>query len=217
MAPPPDANEHWDRLSGLYHAALALEPSERKSYLENACGNDAALHRELLSLLEQSGVDAFLESPLVSGATASPTVTAVDAITGRDVGAYRVQSVLGSGGMGVVYKALDAKFNRTVAVKFLSGTSTDIDGRRRFLREAQTASSLNHPHILTVHDIGEIDGRQYLVTEFVDGGTLRDWRSAGERSWQEIADLMLGVADALVLLAERVGFLESPRGPAPGE
>jgi hypothetical protein len=143
MAPPPDANEHWDRLSGLYHAALALEPSQRKPFLADACGSDAAPHRELESLLEQPGVDAFLESPFGAGQTASPTVTAVDAIIGRDVGAYRVQSVLGSGGMGVVYKALDAKFNRTVAIKFLSGTLTDTEGRRRFVREAQTASSLS--------------------------------------------------------------------------
>jgi serine/threonine-protein kinase len=213
MAPPPDADEHWDRLSGLYHASLALDPSKRKAFLADACGSDEALHHEVVSLLEQSGVDAFLESPLGAGETASPTVTAVDTIIGRDVGAYRVLNVLGSGGMGVVYKALDAKFNRTVAIKFLSGTLTDTEGRRRFLREAQTASSLNHPHILTVHDIGEIDGRQYLVTEFVDGGTLRDWRSATKRSWQEIADLMLGVADALAV-AHEAGIVHRDLKPA---
>ena len=104
--------------------------------------------------------------------------------------------------MGVVYRALDTKFNRPVAIKFLSDTLADTAGRRRFLREAQTASSLNHPHILTVHDIGELDGRQYLVTEFVDGGTLRDWRNAAERSWQEVADLLIGVADALAIAHE---------------
>ena len=152
--------------------------------------------------MAQPGVDSFLESPAVANYSASPTVTSVDAIIGRDIGAYRVLSVLGAGGMGVVYKALDTKFNRTVAIKFLSDTLADTEGRRRFLREAQTASSLNHPHILTVHDIGEIDGRQYLVTEFVDGGTLRDWRNAAERSWQEVADLLIGVADALAIAHE---------------
>jgi serine/threonine-protein kinase len=213
MAASPDANDRWDRLSRLYHAALAMDPSRRQSYLAEACGNDEALHRELLSLVEQSGVDAFLESPLVPGETASPTAAAVDAIVGHDIGSYRVLNVLGSGGMGVVYKALDAKFNRTVAIKFLSGTLADTDGRRRFVREAQTASSLNHPHILTVHDIGELDGRQYLVTEFVDGGTLRDWRSAAEHSWQEVADLMLGVADALAI-AHEAGIVHRDLKPA---
>ena len=69
--------------------------------------------------------------------------------------------------------ASDTRLNRPVAIKFLSDELADAAARRRFQREAQTASSLNHPHILTVHDAGEIDGRQYLVTEFVDGGTLR--------------------------------------------
>jgi serine/threonine-protein kinase len=204
MAPQPDATEHWDRLSRLYHAALAQDPSQRAAFLADACGKDEALYRELASLVAQSGVDAFLESPTVAGDSTSPTVAAVDAIIGRDIGAYRVLSLLGAGGMGVVYKALDAKFSRTVAIKFLSERLADTDSRRRFLREAQTASSLNHPHILTVHDIGEVDGRQYLVTEFVDGGTLRDWRNSAERSWQEIADLLIGVADALAIAHEAV-------------
>jgi serine/threonine-protein kinase len=202
MAAHPDANEHWDRLSRLYHAAMALDPSQRTSFLAEACGNDKALHQELASLVAQSGVDAFLESGAVASDSASPTVTSVDAVIGRHIGAYRVLSVLGAGGMGVVYKALDAKFNRAVAIKFLSDAIADTEGRRRFLREAQTASSLNHPHILTVHDIGELDGRQYLVTEFVDGGTLREWRNAAERSWQEVADLLVGVADALAIAHE---------------
>ncbi len=202
MAAPPDANERWDRVSRLYHAALALNPSQRAAFLAEACGTDETLHRELASLVAQSGVDAFLESGAVAGDSASPTVTSADAIIGRDIGAYRVLSALGAGGMGVVYRALDTKFNRTVAIKFLSDTIADTEGRRRFLREAQTASSLNHPHILTVHDIGELDDRQYLVTEFVDGGTLREWRNAAERSWQEVADLLLGVADALAIAHE---------------
>jgi serine/threonine protein kinase len=186
-------------MSRLYHAALALDPSQRTSFLAEACGVDETLRRDVVSLLSQSGVDSYLESPAVAGGTASLTVGSVDAIIGREIGAYRVLSLLGAGGMGVVYKALDAKFNRTVAIKFLSETLLDTEARRRFLREAQTASSLNHPHILTVHDIGELDGRQYLVTEFVDGGTLRQWRNAVERSWQEVADLLIGVADALAI------------------
>lgn len=202
MAAQPDANKQWDRLSRLYHAAMAMDPSRRTSFLAEACGSDDSLYRELATLVTQSGVDSFLETRAVAGHSPSATVTSVDAMIGRDVGPYRALSVIGAGGMGVVYKAVDPKFNRTVAIKFLSETLADTDGRRRFLREAQTASSLNHPHILTVYDIGEIDGRHYLVTEFVDGGTLRDWRNAAERSSQEIADLLIGVADALAIAHE---------------
>ena len=73
----------------------------------------------------------------------------------------------------------------------------DAAARRRFQREAQTASSLNHPHILTVHDVGDLDGRQYLVTEFVDGGTLSGWARAESRTWPQIVDVLVGVADGL--------------------
>ena len=99
--------------------------------------------------------------------------------------------------MGVVYRALDTKLNRPVAIKLLSDELADAAARRRFQLEAQTASSLNHPHIVTVYDVGEVDGRQYLVTEFVDGGTLRDWAQAATRTWPQIIELLTGVADGL--------------------
>lgn len=125
---------------------------------------------------------------------------------GAQLGAYRIESVLGKGGMGVVYRALDTKLNRPVAVKFLFGNLADVAARRRFQREAQMASSLNHPHILTVYDAGDFEGRQYLVTEFIDGGTLRDWGHAQKRTWREIVTLLVGVADGLAA-AHAAGIL----------
>jgi serine/threonine protein kinase len=110
---------------------------------------------------------------------------------------YRIVEHLGEGGMGEVYKAQDEKLNRFVAIKILAGDLADAAARHRFQREAQTASSLNHPHILTVHDAAEIDGRQYLVTEFVDGGTLRTWLREKPRTWRDVVELLAGVADAL--------------------
>jgi len=110
---------------------------------------------------------------------------------------YRIDGVLGEGGMGIVYRAFDTKLNRPVAVKFLNQDAADAAARRRFQREAQTASSLNHPHILTVYDVGEEDGRQYIVTEFVDGGTLRDWSVSARRNWRQVIELLVGVADGL--------------------
>src|SRR5712664_1765586 len=106
--------------------------------------------------------------------------------SGAQMGPYRIECPLGEGGMGTVYRALDTKLNRPVAIKFLSNDLADAAARRRFQREAQMASSLNHPHILTVYDAGEFEGRQYLVTEFVDGGTLKDWARAEKRSWRQI-------------------------------
>jgi eukaryotic-like serine/threonine-protein kinase len=116
---------------------------------------------------------------------------------GQRVGAYEVLAELGEGGMGVVYRALDTKLNRPAAIKFLSDEVADAAARRRFQREAQTASALNHPHIVTVYDAGEIDGRQYLVTEYIDGGTLKDWSLSAPRTWRQIVELLAGVADGL--------------------
>ena len=134
-----------------------------------------------------------------------PHVTDRTIVIGLRVGTYQVQAPLGAGGMGTVYLALDTKLNRPVAIKFLSATVADGAARRRFQREAQTASSLNHPHILTVHDAGELDGRQYLVTEFIDGGTFRDWMRANS-GWRETVELLTGVADGLAA-AHAAGIL----------
>ena len=127
-------------------------------------------------------------------------------LSGLRLGVFVVQAPLGAGGMGVVYRALDTNLNRPVAIKFLSDELANPAARRRFQREAQTASSLNHPHILTVHDAGEFEGRQYLVTEFVDGGTLRDWTREAKRGWRQTIDLLTGVADGLAA-AHQAGIL----------
>src|SRR3984885_9051176 len=132
---------------------------------------------------------------------------------GTVIGAYRIEGPLGEGGMGTVYRALDTKLNRPVAVKFLSDDLADAEARRRFQREAQMASSLNHPHILTVYDVGEFGGRQYLVTEFVDGGTLKDWIHAEKRTWRQIVELLTGVADGLAT-AHNAGILHRDIKPA---
>lgn len=133
--------------------------------------------------------------------------------SGTQLGPYRIEAILGKGGMGVVYRALDTKLNRPVAVKFLSDDLADSAARRRFQREAQMASSLNHPHILTVHDVGELEGRQYLVTEFVDGGTLKDWAEAEKRAWRQIVELLVGVADGLAA-AHAAGIVHQDIKPA---
>ena len=118
-------------------------------------------------------------------------------VIGAALGQYRIEAKIGQGGMGVVYRALDTRLNRQVAMKFLSADVADAGALRRFQREAQMASGLNHPHLVTVHDIGEADGQQYVVTELVDGGTLSDWVAAAPRSWRQIVELLLGVAEGL--------------------
>ena len=125
----------------------------------------------------------------------------IEIAPGTMLGPYRVEALLGSGGMGVVYRAVDTRLERPVAIKLLTAASVDPAARARFHREARMASALNHPHILAVYDVGEHMGRDYLVTELVDGGTAEDWANpappAPRPSWRQIVELCAGVADGL--------------------
>jgi serine/threonine protein kinase/TolB-like protein/Tfp pilus assembly protein PilF len=199
--------ERWRRLEELYHTALARAESERAAFLAEACADDETLKREVESLLDHPlSAAGFLDGPALAVAAQMMSQLPAPLLTGRRLGVYELQAPIGAGGMGVVYRALDTNLNRPVAIKFLSDQLADPASRRRFQREAQTASSLNHPHILTVHDAGDLEGRQYLVTEFVDGGTLRGWTQGTRRGWRQIIELLTGVADGLAA-AHQAGIL----------
>jgi Tol biopolymer transport system component/predicted Ser/Thr protein kinase len=118
-------------------------------------------------------------------------------VVGKTVSHYRVEEKLGEGGMGVVYRARDLSLNRNVAIKFVLAEGASEDRLRRFRQEAEAASSLNHPHILTVFETGTFEGRPYLVTEFVDGYTLREWVKRTAPANRQLAEMLEGVADAL--------------------
>jgi serine/threonine protein kinase len=127
-------------------------------------------------------------------------------VIGNTIGHYRIEQEIGRGGMGVVYLARDLTLNRNVAVKFLSSRVSDESHRRRFQQEAQTASALNHPHILVVHEAGEVGEQLYLVTEWIDGGTVRDWLRRDQPSLRQKLELVVSVADALAA-AHQAGIL----------
>ena len=192
--------ERWRRVEEIYHKALEFEPNARTAFLETACESDQELRREVESLIAQGDSNSRgpIDRPVwAHDASSAETSESRRLLPGVQVGAYRIEAPLGAGGMGIVYNAIDTKLNRRVAIKLVSTRGTDTTTRRRFRREAETASSLNHPHILTVHDIGEFEESQYLVTEFVDGGTLKDWAGAAARTWEEVVDLLVGIADGL--------------------
>ena len=136
----------------------------------------------------------------------SDSLNSTAPMTDTTISHYKVLEKLGEGGMGVVYRASDLSLNRSVAIKFLSSEVADEQRRRRFQQEAQTASSLNHPHILTVFEAGAIDGQQYLITEFIDGYTLREWARRTQPRVRQIVELLAGIADALAT-AHQAGIL----------
>ena len=164
--------ERWRRIEELYQSAVDSDAAERATLLAHA---DPEIRREVESLLAQPTAGTPLDRSAFSA------LDRLQVETGALIGPYRIEGLLGEGGMGVVYRAFDPKLQRPVAVKLLPDLA-DAAARHRFQREARTVTALNHPHILTVYDVGEHDGRQYLVTELVDGGTLRSWAEAEKRS-----------------------------------
>jgi serine/threonine protein kinase/Tol biopolymer transport system component len=196
----------------LLASARQKPSSERETYLRIACEGDEGLLSAIADeLASEERMGSFMQHPvgLIPDESTPPrhTVTRHVLFTaGLQVDQYRIESKLGEGGMSTVYLATDTRLQRQVAIKLLSDNLADAEARRRFQREAQMASSLNHPHIVTVHDVGEFEGRQYLVMECVDGGTLKDWAKEKKRTPKEIAELLTGVADGLAA-AHEAGML----------
>jgi serine/threonine-protein kinase len=159
--------ERREQIEQLYHAARARAAGERVSYLDAACAGDAALRSEVDSLLAQPSArtGGLLGDPVRAGrAPNEPSLPRL--APGSQLGPYQIHSLLGSGGMGQVYRAFDARLRRDVAIKVAGERFSD-----RFDREVRAVASLNHPNVCTVYDVGP----NYLVMELVDGKTLREW------------------------------------------
>ncbi|HJQ71558.1 MAG TPA: protein kinase [Blastocatellia bacterium] len=191
--------ERWQQIERLYHSALKLDGEARRAFLERACEGDGDLRREVESLLAyQRRAEDFIELPALEVTARAMAREQTDPAVGRVIGHYNVTSLLGAGGMGAVYLAEDARLSRKVAIKLLpAGFTADQQRVRRFRQEARAASALNHPNIITIHEVGEADGNHYIVTEYVEGETLRR-RIEGARMGLEAAiDVAVQVAGAL--------------------
>ncbi|HKQ79526.1 MAG TPA: protein kinase [Blastocatellia bacterium] len=191
--------ERWKKLDLLFHEALELQGEARAFHLAKVCGEDEQLRQEaerLIAAHEREG--SFIDSPIFAELDGPTNEVCNESPVGRRIGPYQVISQLGQGGMAKVFLAEDTRLERKVALKVLPSAFTQNPGRvRRFEREAKAVSALNHPNILTIHEIGEADGAHYIVSEFVEGETLREQMRRGALSLATSLDVARQVTDAL--------------------
>ena len=188
--------ERWEQIRIVLEKALDLAPGERSAFLNRACLSDPSLRQEVETLLASSPDvgSSFLQS--------SPVRLTFE--SGTKLGEYEVKSLIGSGGMGEVYRARDSQLGRDVAIKVLpSFLSSDSDRLRRFEQEARAAAALNHPNILAVFQMGKYEGTPYLVSELLEGETLREQIKRGRLSVRKAIDYGVQIARGLAAAHEK--------------
>src|SRR5215469_4134283 len=188
--------EQWRRTREVLADALELKPEERPAFLDGACSSDRTLRQEVERLLASSDEarSTFLES--------SPL--RVTLMPGTKVGDYEVTKLIGFGGMGEVYRARDKRLARDVAIKVLPAFySNDPDRLRRFEQEARAAAALNHPNILAVHQMGTYEGAPYLVSELLEGNTLRELLARGPLAVRRVIGYGVKIARGLAAAHEK--------------
>src|SRR5438552_3663535 len=191
--------ERWQQVEEVLQAALDRAPAERAVFLAQVCAGDAELQSEASSLV--SAYDAatdFIEEPAI--AQDARIILGDHSLNriGPEIGPYKIIDHLGSGGMGEVYLAQDARLDRLVALKVLPAYFVSDDTRlRRFQREARAASALNHPNILTIHEVSQGGGTYYIATEFIDGCTIRELITHDELSLEDVLEIAEQIASAL--------------------
>jgi serine/threonine protein kinase len=189
--------ERWQVIRDILEQALELSLEKRARFLDVACSSDSSLRAEVQSFLsaEENAPSRLLDSPLLRN---SPLTA------GTRLGDYEIVSEIGRGGMGVVYRARDLKLGRPVAIKVLrESLVTDEKRLRRFEQEAQSAAALNHPNILAVYQLGVYQGAPYLVSELLEGETLREKLRKGPLSTSRTLDLGEQIADGLSAAHQR--------------
>ncbi len=193
------AEEKWLKVREIFDSALQQKPDERRGFVNDVCGGDKTLLAEIESLLSSlDGAESFMETPAVAKVAGAFEAEAKVLEKGKCFGHYEIIEQIGAGGMGEVYLAQDKKLDRKVAVKILNERfSRDESNLQRFIREAKSASGLNHPNILVIHEIGESGDAHYIVSEHIKGKTLRAIFNEKTLKLSEVFDIAIQSAGAL--------------------
>src|SRR5688572_8286399 len=196
---------HWQELDRIFTEARQMPEAEQADFVARACGSNAALRADAQSLLSAgSATGNFMEAPALERLSQLFAGDGLNLKSGMRVGAYTIVRQLGFGGAGEVWRARDERLGRDVAIKvLLPHLSTDAEKLRRFAEEARAVGTLNHPNILTVHDVGEHDGLPYLVSECLEGRNLRERLNAGSLPLSEAIAVSIGIAHGLAAAHER--------------
>jgi serine/threonine protein kinase/Tfp pilus assembly protein PilF len=207
--------ERWKQVNDLFQSAVERAPEERAAFLDEACYDDEGLRREVDSLLTSyERAENFIELPAFEVAPELVTNDRTGALVGKVIGHYRIESLIGVGGMGEVYLARDERLGRKAALKLLPDSlTTDETQLSRFKNEARSASALNHPNILTVYEIGAEGNRQFIATEFIEGITLRASLACGRINPHAALEIAVQVASALAA-AHEAGVVHRDIKPA---
>ncbi len=191
--------ERWQQVEELYHAALERDEAEHGAFLDDACADDDVLRREVDSLIAAyKTAGSFIETPPKDVIARMFAHEREQPMIGRTLGHYELRALLGAGGMGEVYLAHDAQLGRKVALKLLPREFTrDRERVQRFKQEARAVSSLNHPNIVTVFEIGQGDDLHFIATEFIDGQTLRQRMMEAPMKLHDALEVAIQTANAL--------------------
>jgi len=191
--------ESLEQIEIIYNDALALPPHERPAFLDRACGNDPNLRAEIESLLVcAQQASTCLDKPAIHFVAESLASEGAGVLVGKMLGRYQLLSLVGRGGMGDVYCAVDTHLNRLVAVKILPAYFAEDPARLpRFTEEARVIAALNHPRICVLHDVGHDDGMHYLVFEYLIGELLSDHLSGRSLPVPEALKYAIEIAEAL--------------------
>jgi serine/threonine protein kinase len=192
-------DDNWQKVREVFDSALRYRPEERRNFVHQACGEDKLLLAEVESLLSSlDSAENFLETPAVAKVVSIIVAEPKQLEAGKCFGHYEIIKQLGAGGMGEVYLARDKKLDRQVAVKILNEKfNRDESSLQRFISEAKAASALNHPNILVIHEIGESEDTHYIISEFIQGKTLREMFKEKSLNLSEILDIFIQIANAL--------------------